>query len=513
MIAVKEIGCRCRKVQMGEREEETLALAEPLQRTAGAVTEPTDSDLLQEALAGEPGAFEALYSRHVDAAYRTGCAVARNRHDASDAVAEAFTRLFQRINEGRLGPDVNFRAYLLASVRNAAHDLHRVDQRRSTIDEADVFDTHSLTSTPAEVLVGSEEAALIVQAFEDLPERWRYVLWLTEVEGMAPRDAAEHLGISANNTAQLAHRARNRLRERYLTAHVDDAALPSTCRFTTERLGAYVGGALSRRDTMKVETHLTDCGECQDRLAVIEEVGSTLRRSMLPIPLVLAGAGGAAQALSAAGISATSAAGTAGASTTAATHLVGSGLGRLQKLAQTAVAGGTGLAVAMGSLFAFDAAGQTPGRGDGLDRDRLAIEQPATAEAPLDEAALEIARDSDVAYALPRLDRFAAPDPVDQSTAADAADDPTATDPTVGDGTGDVAPPETDAVEPLAQTNLGLSLLGQPIGVSLGVGDGSSTGITAGPVTVGDTTAVPETDGVTLETEGELLPSTNTNLL
>jgi RNA polymerase sigma factor (sigma-70 family) len=517
-FAVKEIGCRCRKVQMGEREEETLALAEPLQRTATAVSQPTDSDLLQEALAGEPGAFEALYSRHVDAAYRTGCAVARNRHDASDAVAEAFTRLFQRINEGRLGPDVNFRAYLLASVRNAAHDLHRVDQRRSTTDDDDVFDTHGITSTPAEVLVGSEEAALIVRAFEDLPERWRYVLWLTEVEGMAPRDAAEHLGISANNTAQLAHRARNRLRERYLNAHVDGATLPSTCQFTTERLGAYVGGALSRRDTMKVETHLTDCGECQDRLAVIEEVGSTLRRSMLPIPLVLAGAGGAAQALSAAGISATSA---AGASTTAgATHLVGSGLGRLQKLAQTAVAGGTGLAVAMGSLFAFDAAGQTPGRGDGLDRDRLAIEQPATAEVPLDEAALEIARDSDVAYALPRLDRFAAPDPVDQSTAADdpTADAPTATaptvtDPAVGDGTGDVAPPETDAVEPLAQTNVGLSLLGEPIGASVGVGDGSSTGVTAGPLTVGDTTAVPETDGVTLETEGELLPSTNTNLM
>jgi hypothetical protein len=267
---------------------------------------------------------------------------------------------------------------------------------------------------------------------------------------------------------------------------------------------------------MKVETHLTDCEECQDRRAMIEEVGSTLRRSMLPIPLVLVGAGGAAKALSAAGISATSAAGAAGSTTAGVTHLMGSGVGRLQKLAQTAVAGGTGLAVAMGTLFAFDAAGQMPGRGDGLERDRLAIEQPATAQVPLDEdSAIEIARDSDVAYALPRLDRFAAPDPVGQSTAADdpAASDPTPTDPTIGDGTGEAAPPETDAVEPLAQTNLGLSLLGQPIGVSLGVGDGSSTGITAGPVTVGDTTEVPETDGVTLETEGELLPPTNTNLL
>lgn len=233
-------------------------------------------------------AFAELYRRHADAAWRVAMAVAGNRHDAADAVSEAFTRVFQAATRGRLA-GVPFRPYLLAATRNAAVDLHRRAARVHPTHEVPERVLGAAADGPTERLVGDLDRALVAQAFADLPERWRSVLWLTEVEGMAPREAAGVLGLSANGCAQLAVRARAGLRERYLQAHVASAGSVA-CRFTLERLGAYVGGGLAARDVAKVDQHLAACASCREKHDELADVGSTLRRVAVPLPLFLGAA-------------------------------------------------------------------------------------------------------------------------------------------------------------------------------------------------------------------------------
>src|SRR5688572_19128515 len=160
----------------------------------------TDAVLVDRVIAGFDDAFDELYRRHANAAWRLGQAVTGNSHDAADAVSEAFARVLQAVRAGRLEDGAAFRSYLLTATRNAALDGIR---RQSTTKPADNddLDTADVTSaTPADKLAGHEDAALVAEAFRNLPERWRSVLWLTEVEGVATKDAADQLGLTPNGT-------------------------------------------------------------------------------------------------------------------------------------------------------------------------------------------------------------------------------------------------------------------------------------------------------------------------
>jgi RNA polymerase sigma factor (sigma-70 family) len=260
--------------------------------TAEVLAFPNDRDLLDRARVGDTDAFEELYRRHAQAAWRLAQAVTRNSDDASDAVSEAFTKVFAALQAGTWSSEAPFRPYLLTAVRNAAIDAMRRSGRFTPADEADHLAPVPTTAAASDHVVRLEDAALVAAAFRALPERWRSVLWLTEVEGVPAREAAATLGLSPNSTAQLAVRARAGLRERYLQAHLQQTG-ELRCRATIERLGAYVAGGLSARDIAKVDQHLAGCASCKTRHDELEDVGTGLRRVALPLPAVLATAAGA----------------------------------------------------------------------------------------------------------------------------------------------------------------------------------------------------------------------------
>jgi RNA polymerase sigma factor (sigma-70 family) len=247
----------------------------------------TDADLAVRAGSGDLEAFEALYRRHVEAAWRMALAITPNPDDAADAVSDAFIRVFQALPD-RLQAADYFLPYLLAAVRNAAIDVLRRGGRQRATDPREQFDWSILGSEPAEMMVAGADAALVARAFRSLPERWRSVLWLTEVEGIPAREVAGLLGVSANGVAQLAVRARAGLRQRYLQAHLRHAEVRAYCRDTVGRLGAYAAGGLAPRDVAKVDQHLAGCETCRSRLAQLEDVAPGLRRAVLPLPAGLA---------------------------------------------------------------------------------------------------------------------------------------------------------------------------------------------------------------------------------
>jgi RNA polymerase sigma factor (sigma-70 family) len=242
--------------------------------------------LVDRVIAGFDDAFDELYRRHANAAWRLGQAVTGNSHDAADAVSEAFARVLQAVRAGRLEDGEAFRSYLLTATRHAALDGIRRGGRTRGAGDDELSTVAAAGPGPVEKLTGAEDAGLVAEAFRGLPERWRSVLWLTEVEGIATKDAADQLGLTPNGTAQLAVRARAGLRERFLQAHVKAESAPA-CRFTVEHLGAYVGGGISPRDLAKVDQHLADCEACRARKDELEDVGTSLRRAVLPIPLAL----------------------------------------------------------------------------------------------------------------------------------------------------------------------------------------------------------------------------------
>ncbi len=271
-----------------------------------------DADLARLASAGDLAAFEELYRRHVEAAWRMALAVTSNPHDAADAVSDAFTRVLQALP---LRPQAagHFLPYLLAAVRNAAIDGLRRGGRRGTGRAGEHDDLASLVPGPGDRLEADVEATMVGCAFRSLPERWRSVLWLTEVEGIAARDVAVLLGMTPNGVAQLAVRARTGLRQRYLQAHLRQTEVRSACRDAVSRLGAYAAGGLAPRDISKVDQHLAGCEPCRSRLTQLREVTPCLHRAVLPLPVALAAMSAARLHVATGGASAGAAATTAAA--------------------------------------------------------------------------------------------------------------------------------------------------------------------------------------------------------
>ncbi|HZQ29217.1 MAG TPA: sigma-70 family RNA polymerase sigma factor [Acidimicrobiales bacterium] len=251
-------------------------------------SEATDAELAQRAAGGDGHAFGELYRRHAPAAWRLAHAVTGNAEDAADAVADAFTRVLQALPAGRLQDAGSFRSYLLTTTRHAAIDTARKAGRQRPADVSHVSERPSLGVSASERVVDAADRALVAAAFRGLPERWRSVLWLTEVEQLPAREAAPLLGLSPNGVSQLAVRARNGLRERYLQAQVRRTEVQPECRDTVARLGAYVAGALSPRDLAKADQHLAACAECRERQAELEDVGGRLRHAAVPLPLTVA---------------------------------------------------------------------------------------------------------------------------------------------------------------------------------------------------------------------------------
>jgi len=246
---------------------------------------PGDAELISAVRGGDIDSYGELFARHVDSARRLARQLA-GPADADDLVSDAFTKVLTVLQRGG-GPDLAFRAYLLTAVRRLHVDKIRAGSRLRPVDDLTPFDPGLPFHDTA--VAGFENAAA-ARAFASLPERWQMVLWHTEVEQQKPADIAPLLGMSANSVSALAYRAREGLRQAFLSQHATDPD-DVDCAWTRDHLGAYVRSGLSRRDASRVDDHLASCRACAAVYLELTEVNSGLAGILAPLLLGSAGAG------------------------------------------------------------------------------------------------------------------------------------------------------------------------------------------------------------------------------
>ncbi|NIJ14503.1 RNA polymerase sigma factor (sigma-70 family) [Saccharomonospora amisosensis] len=316
-----------------------------------AISGSDETALLQRIRLGEDEAFGTLFETHVSAVRRLARGIASDSSEAEDITAETFFRVLQALRRGN-GPRDNVRAYLLTVARRVAWEWHGARRDVPVTDE----ELTSRAGSGADPQNRTAEATLITRAFSSLPERWRSVLWQTEVEGEQPAVVAPHFGLSPNATAALARRARIGLRAAYLQAHLasDGGRSAEGCRPVLEKLGGFTAGSVTGSEARKVEAHLGTCSSCRQTHDELREVCSSLRSHASAVVLLVPVSGLALAA--GAGLGTTGTAGsTAGAASVGGGAAVGGGIGGTMAamganlkiglaLASTAAAGAVGMA-------------------------------------------------------------------------------------------------------------------------------------------------------------------------
>ncbi len=245
------------------------------------VTAQSDAELLAEARAGGQAAFTELYVRHHAAAQRLAQGY-RRLGDPDDLVNGAFERVLAALKRGS-GPTESFRAYLFVTLRHLA-----MEQARHAADESLDEVPEPVAAVAGDPELDGAERDIIAQAFDSLPGPWQTVLWQTAVEGKQPKDFAGTMGMTPNAAAALAYRARERLRQAYLQAHLQQGG-HSACEPHRSRLGGYVRGGLSRRQERATREHLSECESCSDLVGELSDVNRMLVRTVAPIFMLASG--------------------------------------------------------------------------------------------------------------------------------------------------------------------------------------------------------------------------------
>jgi RNA polymerase sigma-70 factor (ECF subfamily) len=176
--------------------------------------------LLRRLQAGEDAAYEEFVRVQTPRMLSVARRFLRNEEDARDAVQDAFISAFRAIGNFEGGSRIS--TWLHRIVVNASLMKLRSKRRRpeESIEELlprwqeDGHAARPAAAWAAEKLVEQDEVRKLVQAgIERLPETYREVLLLRDIEELDTQEAAEMLGISTNAVKTRLHRARQALRE------------------------------------------------------------------------------------------------------------------------------------------------------------------------------------------------------------------------------------------------------------------------------------------------------------
>ncbi|MGB9069249.1 MAG: sigma-70 family RNA polymerase sigma factor [Candidatus Acidiferrales bacterium] len=176
----------------------------------------------------EPGApsqaeIERVVLPHLDAAYNLARWLVGNPHDAEDVVQEACLRAMRFIGGYREG---DARAWLLRIVRNTAYTF--LEKRRPAALSEEFDESLHVPGTARANDVESEfarstDSQMLQAALEMLPVRFREVVVLRELEGLAYKEIAEVMEIPMGTVMSSLARGPEQLRQELLKTQSKEA--------------------------------------------------------------------------------------------------------------------------------------------------------------------------------------------------------------------------------------------------------------------------------------------------
>jgi RNA polymerase sigma-70 factor (ECF subfamily) len=186
---------------------------------APAEAEPTDPELLQAHVDGDPDAFALLFRRHRDRLWAVALRTMGNPDDAADGLQDGMIAAYRRA--GSFRGDAAVTTWLHRVVVNACLDrlraakVRRADPLPEDLD--DFRDRGSLaTSTtdaadPADLAVVEERRRLVLAALDQLPPDQKAALILVDMEGYPVAEVAEMLDCAVGTVKSRCSRGRARL--------------------------------------------------------------------------------------------------------------------------------------------------------------------------------------------------------------------------------------------------------------------------------------------------------------
>jgi RNA polymerase sigma-70 factor, ECF subfamily len=210
-----------------------------------------DDEIVARVRGGDTAVFELLMRRYNQRLFRAARAILRDDADAEDAVQNAYLAAYAHLDQ--FAGAAKFSTWLTRiAVREALGKL-RTRKRRGEVDLDDKQETlmsDEPDNSPEKHAERRELAGVLEQAVDALPEIYRVVFMMREVEQLSTQETADVLELSEEAVKVRLHRARGMLREALFAKA--DRSLGGTFAFLGERCDRIVANVMSRLPPRKL---------------------------------------------------------------------------------------------------------------------------------------------------------------------------------------------------------------------------------------------------------------------
>ena len=220
--------------------------------TAPAAALP-DTEIVRRVRAGDITVFEILMRRHNQRVYRVVRAVVKDEADVEDVMQQAYINAFTHLHQ--FEDRSQFSTWLIRIALHEAFGRRRKVHKAETItarnrsdaddDRGEFMDTLTSPEADPERQAYAEELHRVLEAAVDtLPETYRTVFILRDIEGLSTRETGRGLGLGDEAVKTRLHRARVMIR-RAVTVRIGEVAA-GAFQFHAPRCDRVVSAVLAR---------------------------------------------------------------------------------------------------------------------------------------------------------------------------------------------------------------------------------------------------------------------------
>ncbi|MCG2419317.1 RNA polymerase sigma factor [Aequorivita sp. F47161] len=188
------------------------------------LTKLSDSIVVQRVLDGEKELFEILMRRYNQRLFRVVRSYIYSEDDVQDilqdAYVKAYTKLYQFNNQS------SFSTWLIRiAINEALQDIRKKKRQLTNYGKTESLENvfqlpDTNTMNPEKQAIKTETKALVEKAVDALPEKYRVVFVMHQIEGLSNPEIAACLKLSDSNVKVRLHRAKNLLKdELFKTTH------------------------------------------------------------------------------------------------------------------------------------------------------------------------------------------------------------------------------------------------------------------------------------------------------
>ena len=178
-----------------------------------------DKKLYNDYLNGEKQAFEYLYKKYKNKIEYFIFNIVKDYQKAEDLTQETFIYVMQN----KMKENSSFKYYIYLVAKSKAYNYINIEKRRNEINEQYIFsETENVDKDVLEIITSEETKREILTSIEELDEKYRNAVFLTNIEGLSYEETSKILGQTLQNTKTLIHRGKKQLRRILLKKGFDE---------------------------------------------------------------------------------------------------------------------------------------------------------------------------------------------------------------------------------------------------------------------------------------------------